>query len=242
MGRLVWASTVTLRIGRWLVGVRPDSDRTRQLLESFLEPYVLAQPEVPARSNFSVRAPRGRGWLSRAGILYIAGETAARSPDIGTLLLELAGHLAGVAAASEDSAQPRARLLVREGRAVVVDAPMSVDLAAAGRDITELRYWRPIIDTRRGAVLLPPPLPDLNWAVAGHLPQEQPVIELELDLVGVVLSPNRVEQPDIERLWLQTTGDLDGWGLLLDALDHQGRVRSADSADDLRLAVRELLV
>ena len=240
MGRLVWASTMTLRIGRWLVGVRPDSDRTAQRLESFLESYVVAQPEVSPRSNFSVRAPRGRGWLSRAGNLYIAGETAARSPDFGTLLLELARHLAGVAAASEDSAQPRARLLAREGRAVVVDAPMSVDLAAAGRDVTEIRSWRPIIDTRRGAVVLPPPLPDLNWAIVGHPPRDQPVTEL--DLVGVVLPPNRVEQPDIERLWLQTTGDLDGWGLMLDALDHQGRVRSADSADDLRLAVRELLI
>ena len=76
-------------LGRWRVGVRPDSDRTRRRLLALLAPYA-AVGESEARTNFSLRAP-GRFPSRDEGSLYIAGGKVLESRRWEVLVHALVG-------------------------------------------------------------------------------------------------------------------------------------------------------
>lgn len=251
-------------LGRWLVGVRPDSDRTRRRLIALLGPY-LAPGESEARTNFSLRAP-GRFPSRQKGSLYIAGGLVLESRRWESLLHALVGYLAGIAADAGDDAESAAgaratsgpgaddgvenahrplvqgRVVALDGRAVIVTAsctgPLDVaEIAALGG--AEVPVWQPVIDPASRTVLMPDPLDGLDWSAAGIDPPA--AASVPPTVVGVVTGPSFEGRPDLVSAWMTGRRALDEWGVLLSFLDAEGRIRAAATPAEVIARAAELL-
>lgn len=237
-------------LGRWRVGVRPDSDRTRRRLVALLAPYV-AVGESEARSNFSIRAP-GRFPSREAGSLYIAGGKVLESRRWDVLAHALVGYLGGIAADTGDEADRgvvdarrplvQGRVVAHGGRAVIVTASCTgpLDVAeVADLGGAEVAVWQPVIDPVDRTVIVPAPLEGLDWAAARFAPPQQST--LPLTVVGVVTGPSAEGRPDLVSAWMTGRRALDEWGVLLSFLDGEGRIRAAATPAEVIARAADLL-
>lgn len=242
-------ASIDLRLGRWRVGVRPDTDSTRRALADLLGAYLDPSGE-PTRTNFSVRANRRRRARHGAS-LHVAGELVLADGSLATVAERLAGHLAGVAVDTGGDPGPNravveGRVVARGQRALLVLAPCVGSLDVTGAGITEVALWHPVVDTGTMEVVVPPPLERLDWRAAG-LARPSSATHAgaaagdRLELAGVVSPADPDGGADLARMWFSARGDLDGWGLVLAHLEQSGRVEAAPATSDVLPAVARLL-
>ena len=236
-----------LRLGAWRVGIRPDTEATRRRLSALLAPYADESGE-PTRTNFSVRAPGGRWWKRTDAELYVAGDRVRAERRLDDVVHHLVEHLAGIAA-EPDLAPGRTvavgRLVVRGDRAVLVTATCTgpIDMTSvdgAPNDIAERPTWQPVIDPVERAVVIPPPLADLDWRGARLAPPPARA-PYRLELVGVITPPDRNGAANLPPVWAASRGRLDEWGVLLGLFEEDGRAIAAWSREDILAAAARLL-
>lgn len=235
----MWADTIPLRVGRWLVGVRPDSDRTRRRLLELLAAYVVDDAPDSVRDNFSVRAPRlavRRGPMQ----LHVAGETVVKASRLEPVVHALASHLSGLAVQTAGCTRVPGRLVVRGDRAVVVGAAWSAPIVPAAPGFSEIWTWRPLVLAEQRVVRVPEYLPDLRWRAAG-LDAPSEVRPRQLHLEGLVLPAGPSGVPEIVKFWRGSEGHLDEWGLLLSMLEHRDVIVPALRPEVVPSAVEALL-
>lgn len=236
-------ANIDLLVGRWRVGVRPDTDATRRRLGALLAPHT-DTPEEPTRTNFSVRDPNRRLWRNNQASLHVAGDLAIGSTTLQVVAERLAGHLAGVAADVEPHPHGgrvvvEARVAVQGNRAVLVLANCVGLLDVPDVNVVEASIWHPVIDASTASIVLPPLLDDLDWRGARlDLPRPLPK---RLELAGVVVPAGAEGAANLPSVWLAGRGDLDAWGLLLGNLDHGGAVEVGATSELVRDAIRRIL-
>lgn len=235
-----------LRLGRWRVGVRPDTDATRRRLVALLGPYLDGSGDT-TRTNFSVRGA-GRWWKRTEAQLFAAGDRVRTDRRLGPVVHHLVGHLAGIAAEpilERDRTIVVGRLVTRGDRAVLVTATCTGEIdpsevPATPADLVERPVWHPAIDPVERAVVVPPSLDGLDWSSAGLAapPGECPD---RLELVGVITPPDNEGEASLPAVWAASRGRLDEWGVLLGLLDDDGRAVAATSTPDIVAAASRLL-
>jgi hypothetical protein len=233
-----------IEIGGLRVGLRADSEETLDRIATLLRHHIRpANSTSPVRSNFSVRAPRGR--LHRQnGELYIAGRVAARSKRFDDLCHALVGHLSGIAEGTNPSTEATkvegTRVYVGNERAVLVRSPRPCRTDPPSPEVGEVHVWDPQVDAAAGAVILPGRLEDVAWHEAGVTPPSTGSGGA-VPLVGLVVPPDAMGFPDAPALWLDSRGDLDRWGLVISNLHSDARVLTASTPLQVAAAVRRLM-
>ncbi len=237
-----------LRLGRWRVGVRPDTDATRRRLAALLAPYADDSGET-TRTNFSVR---GTGRWPKRGVadLYVAGDRVRADRRLDPVVHHLVGHLVGIAAEpvlARDRTVVTGRLVARGDRAVLVTASCTGPIPGSGEgsadvpaDLVERAVWHPVVDPVERSIVVPPPLADLDWRAArlDPPPAEGPD---RLQLVGVVTPPDRDGEANLPAVWAASRGRLDEWGMLLALLEGDGRAVAARTKAEILTAATRLL-
>jgi hypothetical protein len=239
-------ANVDLRLGRWRVGVRPDTDASRGRLGTLLAPYVDTSGE-PTRTNFSIRGS-GSWWRRAEAQLFVAGDLVRAHRRLDPVVHHLVGHLAGIAAEptlERDRTVVAGRLLARGDRAVLVTASCTgpIDTSqvpGAPADLVERPVWQPVVDPVERAVVMPPMLADLDWRGARLAPPPAAGPD-RLELVGVVTPPDRDGAASLPAVWSASRGRLDEWGVLLGLLDEDGRAVAAHTKPDVLAAAGRLL-
>jgi hypothetical protein len=197
----VWAGTIRLRVGDYLVGVEFDTEATadaiRQRCAAWLDDSGRGLPAA-----FGVRtAPVGL-LRRRVGLVHHGVPVRHRTPDLASAVETLATIVAGIATRpATGEVHVDARLLIRDGRAALLALPARVDLddrPLRKSRIREVAGWRAVVDAATGEVL----------AGSGRLP-----------IVAIVVAdPNAGASLDESRraLWALGDGDRPGWAEFLD--------------------------
>jgi hypothetical protein len=158
-----------VRVGTQLVGLRADTERTLEQLR-LLFSGRLVDEHVPWA--FDVRLDGacgpGRGPVE-VPQLRVGSCLVARSRTADDVLTALAAVLGGVRRQQEAPGGARWRLLVRDGRAVLLDArgtALVADPVLTRAGVVEPPVW--IVDPDDdGTVTVPPPLDGLDWPAVG---------------------------------------------------------------------------
>lgn len=235
----MWAANKSLRLGPWLVGVRPDVDRTAHAIGALFGAYLDDAANVD-ESNFSVRRPGSR-LRPRPGELYIGGQLAARSDSLTDLLQNLAGYASSVATTPDNVTTTQTRVFVRDGQAVLVDAvrPHLVDDGELPSGVVELPIWEPKVDSTSAVVLVPELLADLQWDAA-EVPPPKPG-PTSYPIVGVVVMRGDEDIAGLREIWRSASGSLESWRDLLGALHERGSTRAAATGAEYGHHIDDLL-
>jgi hypothetical protein len=213
------------RAGDRLVGVEYDTVETRDALRATCGRWLPDQDDVGAQdvpAAYGVRTAKVGFRRRKVGIVHHGAPIRHRLDTPREAVVVMEGILGDVARErSPGAVSVDARCFVRDGRAVLVDVPLSRDvderpLRAEGFE--EVPAWRPMVD------------PDaLTVDVAGRTRA----------LAGVAVVGRPVGEPDALRshVWHLAEGDLLAWAELVDGLG-DGLVSDADDVLD---ACRRLL-
>ena len=157
---------MTLRVGERLVGVRPDTDATAELLGRtfgpWLDPAATGEHGEPIPWAFSLRLDTARTGRGPRAVpqLRIGGRLLARSRQADDMVIALDQVLGGVLARQDESRHWLGlRTFVAGDRAVLVDAAppvLTADPSLARADVNELPSWVVAVDG--DTVHVPPPL------------------------------------------------------------------------------------
>ncbi len=191
----MWAGTINLDVGGWLVGVEYDTAETATAIEARCERW-LTDDQRPIAAAFGIRtAPVG--WRRRRiGLVHHGSAVRQRTPDLAAAVEVLAAILADLTTVVGDRhvAVPL-RVFVSGSRAVLVDALPSHDIddrPLRKRQIVEEPTWRAVVDPEGGGR----------------------IVGANAELVGVVVGrPLPGTTPDDLRrhLWWVGDGDRAGW-------------------------------
>ena len=157
---------MTLRVGDQLVGVRPDTAATSELIRSRFAPWVedgaTGVGDDPVPWAFSLRLESARTGRGPRAVpqLRIGGRLLARSRRADDMVTALDQVLGGVLARQDDTRRWFGlRTFVAGDRAVLVDAAppvLTADPVLARSGVTELPTWVVAVDG--DTVHVPPPL------------------------------------------------------------------------------------
>ena len=232
-------ANVNLQLGSWLVGFRPDVDRTAATLRALFGPYLDDSSTVD-ESSFSLRRPGSR-MRPRPGELYIGGHLAARSDSLPELVQALAWYTSGVAAEPDGLTTTNLRAFTRDGRVVLTDTirPHLVDDDELPEGVSELHFWEPRVDPATARLVAPDLLSELRWDDAGiPIP---PVGPHTYAIAGVVVRRGDEDISGLRDAWRTGSGNLDGWRDVLGDLHASSLTRTALSAAEYGEAVDGLL-
>lgn len=238
----MWAGALTLLIGDQLIGIRFDSDEGLALARTLLHHWVDESPEQ-IRPAFSVRlsdprhSPRGGAPVAVPQVQFGA-RTIMRSRDPAQVLEALVSILGGVHVHQPDDGQIwlGLRPFVRDGVAVLVGArpPMLLgDRDLAARGITEASCWTTVI-TPDSAVLVPPPLPEIDWAGAQLVPPATVNDWQRYELAGIVVDEHHEPSPGELVVRAASTGTAPGWFPIVQSLVEAGRVAPGSTRREIR--------
>lgn len=188
--------------GGHLVAVEYDSDDTADALRARCARWRSDDTsDVPA--PFGLRVARVGFRRRQIGVVHHGAPVRHRLPSLDAGVEAIAGFLGEMEQVVPTGlVQLDARLFVRDGRAVLLDLPLSVDVdeRPLGRlGIEEVPTWRPLLDPSAGVVAVG----DTSWPLAGVVVR-QPLIH-SLDDAR-------------RRLWSLGTGPHPDWADFIDAL------------------------
>jgi hypothetical protein len=142
----------------------------------------------------------------------MGGVVVGRSRRFGTLVRLLAGHLSGVEAESKGLVRVQLRAFAKEDRVVLIELhrPALVDdRLLRRRGIVELPIWVPVVDTKRGTLVLPRQLCHAKWRASGiRAPIDPPA---ELQIAGVVTVPDN-DHVEVSLEWARCLAQLRAGG------------------------------
>ena len=221
----MWAGVEVFRAGDRLVGVEYDTAETREALRArcgrwLRDDDVDGSDDVPAA--YGVRAARVGFRRRKVRVVHHGAPVRYRLDAPGDAVDVIERILADVARPRPtNTVSVDARCYVRDGRAALVDVPLSRDvderpLRAAG--IEEVVAWKPIVDPEGCTV-------DVHGAMR--------------PLAGIAVVGRSFAGPDQALLhaWRLGSGDLLAWAELLDGMDD----RLIHGADDVLDALRGVL-
>ena len=197
----MWAGTIGLRVGDYLLGVEFDTQATADAIRERCAAWLDdSGRDLPAA--FGVRtAPVGL-LRRRVGLVHHGVPVRHRTPDLASAVDTLATIVVGIATPpATGEVHVDARLLIRDGRAALLALPAQVDLddrPLRKSRIREVAGWRAVVDPATGEVL----------TSGGRLP-----------IVAIIVAdPNPGASLDGSRrlLWALGEGDRPGWTELLD--------------------------
>lgn len=217
----MWAGVEVFRVGEHLVGVEYDSDETLAALRERCARWLTDRPsEVPAA--FGVRVAKVGFRRRRVGVVHHGAPVRYRVGGLEAavgVIAEIFDDL--VRQTPSNAVRVDARLFVRQGRALLVDVPLSVDvderpLRSAGID--EVACWRPVVDPVAATVAVGP----RSWPLA-----------------GVVVTRPTVPGDDACRrhVWSLGDGDVFSWAEMIDGMGESVVCR----VDDLLPALQRLV-
>ena len=214
----MWAGTINLDVGGWLVGVEFDTAETAAAIEARCDRW-LSDDHRPIAAAFGVRtAPVG---LRRRHIGLVHHGTAVRqrTPDLAAAVDVLAAILADLTTdVGDDHVAVPLRVFVNGSRAVLVDVPPSHDIddrPLRKRQIVEMPTWRAVVEPEDGGR----------------------IVGSNAELVGVVVGRSlpATTPDDLRRhLWSACQGDRARWAAVLDQLDDAQLVHDVDVASGIR--------
>ncbi len=221
----MWAGIEVFRAGDRLVGVEYDSESTAVALRARCRAWARPADEAEAvdiPAAFGVRVAKVGFRRRKVGVVHHGAPVRYRLPSPEQAVDAVARILDDIARERPPGVvSVDARCVVHDGRAVLVDVPLSRDvderpLQAAG--FAEVAAWRPVVDPARGTVRVG----DDEWPLAG---------------VAVVGRP--LSGPDATRkhVWHLGEGDALAWAELVDGLGD----RLVSDRDDVLEACRAVI-
>ena len=236
----MWADTVQLNVGGWLLGVRADTNATAtRIRRLFREHLSQSGPRMP--SNYSVRG--ASRWFRRHDAeLYVGGSLVARSRALDDVLIDLARLLAGLVDVEAHACRVGMRLFVKDDVGVLAhtEAPALIDhptLRSAG--VIERVVWHPEVDLDLQQVREPAELPNLDWTAIRAPHHDAP--EPSWRLAGLTTRPTDDGTPDFRFACSLASQNRDRWLRYLGDLQEAGRVLPADTDDAAADAILTLL-
>jgi hypothetical protein len=134
----VEAGPIAIRVGDLVVGVRTTDDEMTALLAAALRPHVEVDADAPP--NLSLTFGESKGRVRGLHFLYRSGHSVVRTESHGRLLRGAIRHLEGFAPAPPETMRVNAKLLVRNGDAVLVDGRFGGTVDTIERRLHRLGY------------------------------------------------------------------------------------------------------
>jgi hypothetical protein len=134
----VEAGPIAIRVGDLVIGVRTNDDEMTELLLGALRPHV--EPGVDAPPNLSLKFGETDGRVRDLHFLYRSGLSVVRTDSRGRLLRGALRHLDGFTQDNPDATRVNAKLLVRDGDAMLVDGRFGGTVDVLGRRLDRLGY------------------------------------------------------------------------------------------------------
>jgi hypothetical protein len=134
----VGAGPIAIRVGDLVIGVRTNDEEMTALLRGALRPHVEADLDAPPNLSLTFGAADGR----KRGFhfLYRSGHSVVRTNSPGRLLRGAIRHLEGFAPAPPGMTRMNAKLLVRDGDAMLVDGRFGGTIDILERRLHRLGY------------------------------------------------------------------------------------------------------
>jgi hypothetical protein len=198
---LDWATTTTVRIGEWALGVRSSTLEMDDVLRRVLGAHVV---DVEAPANFSALMADGR--TRPFNFLYRASDALVRTRARGRLVRTLIAHLSEFAAPTETAA-PAVRLnaaaVIADGAAILIPEGFRAELAGIETrlNVAGLRVVdAPTLELERGGhIVVPEPAVAVDTAALAEY-------ELDTEPLGRELPPVLPGRYPI-RAWAFVTGE-----------------------------------
>jgi hypothetical protein len=192
----VEAGPIAVRVGDLVLGVRTNDAEMSALLTRVLQPHVERDIDAPPNLSLTFGATDGR--VRDRHFLYRSGMSVVRTSSRGRVLRAALRYLESYAPIPRDMTGVNAKLLVRDGDAVLVDGRFGVIV-----DVLERRLERvglrivdvhtPLLDPETLAIRVEAPRletdPDGRAEIEQRYPPAPREVELEDDhypLAGIV--------------------------------------------------------
>jgi hypothetical protein len=134
----VEAGPIAIRVGDLVIGVRTNDDEMTALLGGALRPHVEAELDAPP--NLSLTFGESDGRVRGLHFLYRSGRSVVRTESRGRLLRGAMRHLEGFAPPPPGMTRVKAKLLVRDGEAMLVDGRFGGTVDIIERRLHRLGY------------------------------------------------------------------------------------------------------
>jgi hypothetical protein len=132
----VEAGPIAVRVGDRVIGVRTNDDEMSALLARALRPQVEAGVEAPPNLSLTFGSADGR--VRDRDFLYRSGLSVVRTSSRGRALRGALRYLESYAPGPPGMTRLNAKLLLRDGNAVLVDGRFSVTVAVLERRLQRL--------------------------------------------------------------------------------------------------------
>jgi hypothetical protein len=129
---------MAIRVGDLVIGVRTNDEEMTALLRGALRPHVESDLDAPPNLSLTFGAADGRE--RRFHFLYRSGHSVVRTNSPGRLLRGAIRHLEGFAPAPPGMTRMNAKLLVRDGDAMLVDGRFGGTIDILERRLHRLGY------------------------------------------------------------------------------------------------------
>jgi hypothetical protein len=134
----VEAGPIAIRVGDLVIGVRTNDEAMTALLRMALRSHV--EVDLDAPPNLSLTLGETDGRVRGLHFLYRSGLSVVRTDSPGRLLRGAIRHLDGFAPTPADMTRMNAKLLVRDGDAMLVDGRFGGTVDMVERRINRLGY------------------------------------------------------------------------------------------------------
>jgi hypothetical protein len=181
----VEAGPIAIRVGDLVIGVRTNDEEMSALLANAVRPHVEADLDAPP--NLSLTFGESKGRVRDRHFLYRSGQSVVRTMSRGRLLRGALTNLESYAPIPPDLTPLNAKLLLRDGEAVLVDGRFGATL-----DVLERRLQRfgvrvvdvptPLLDRETLEINLDAPRLEMDRDARAEIDRRYPPTPHEVEL------------------------------------------------------------
>jgi hypothetical protein len=181
----VEAGPIAIRVGDLVIGVRTNDDEMSALLARALRPQVEAGVDAPPNLSLTFGAADGR--VRDRHFLYRSGVSVVRTSSRGRVLRGALRYLASYAPTPSDMTGVNAKLLLRDGDALLVDARFGVTVDVLERRLQSLGLrvldvHTPLLDRETLDIRVEAPRLEMDPEGRAEIDREYPPAPQEVEL------------------------------------------------------------